>query len=413
MKTIACAGVSALLVSTLAGSQAFAGGFALHERSAAAQGASFAGADSGGDDITFAGFNPAALGNVERFEFGGNASLILPDVDGKTSNIFTGGGTSRVDPSDLAFVPATAVGARLTDNIVLGLTVHSPFGLTTEYPNNALKWPAAGAALKSELINITATPLVAWNVIPELTIAAGPQIHYVDATITRAIGAPGDFGSTPPEFPVGKLTGDTFAFGWQIGVLFKPRQGTTVGFSYTSGYTVDIDGKFRSPAGTVDATAEVNLPAVFGVGLRQNITEDVRLLADLRYFTWSDFDKIKIGLPAGFPDATEVTDYNDAFFVAVGLEADVSDSLTLRAGVAYDETPTTDEFRSPRIPDADRIWGSVGASYRLSDSMKMDFAYSLLVPSDSTVKANGVTIFSDIKYSGLIHILSLGVSMKF
>ncbi len=45
--------------------------------------------------------------------------------------------------------------------------------------------------------------------------------------------------------------------------------------------------------------------------------------------------------------------------------------------------------------------------------MKMDFAYSLLVPSDSTVKANGVTIFSDIKYSGLIHILSLGVSMKF
>ena len=406
MKTIACAGVSALLVSTLAGSQAFAGGFALHERSAAAQGASFAGADSGGDDITFAGFNPAALGNVESFEFGGNASLILPDVSGKTT---TGFGTSSVDPGDLAFVPAFAVGYRLTDDFVLGLTVHSPFGLSTEYPNNALKWPAAGAALKSELINITATPLVAWNVIPELTIAAGPQIHYVDATITRAIGAPGDFGSTPPEFPVGKLTGDTFAFGWQMGVLFKPREGTTLGFSYTSGYTVDIDGKFHSPAGTVDATAEVNLPAVFGFGLRQNITEDVRLLADLRYFTWSDFDQITINLPG----ATEVTDYNDAFFVAVGLEADVSDSLTLRAGVAYDETPTTDEFRSPRIPDADRIWGSVGASYRLSDSMKMDFAYSLLVPSDSTVKANGVTIFSDIKYSGLIHILSLGVSMKF
>ncbi len=45
--------------------------------------------------------------------------------------------------------------------------------------------------------------------------------------------------------------------------------------------------------------------------------------------------------------------------------------------------------------------------------MKLDFAYSLLVPDDTTVKANGVTIFSDIKYSGIIHIVSLGVSMKF
>ena len=99
--------------------------------------------------------------------------------------------------------------------------------------------------------------------------------------------------------------------------------------------------------------------------------------------------------------------------MAVGLEADVSDSLTLRAGVAYDDTPTTNALRSPRIPDADRIWGSVGASYQFSDSMKLDFAYSLLMPEDSTVKANGTTIFSDIEYSGLIHILSLGVSMKF
>ena len=97
----------------------------------------------------------------------------------------------------------------------------------------------------------------------------------------------------------------------------------------------------------------------------------------------------------------------------MGLEADVGSGLTLRAGVAYDKTPTTDKFRSPRIPDADRIWGSVGASYQFSDSIKLDFAYSLLVPDDTTVKANGVTIPSDIKYSGVMHIVSLGVSLKF
>ncbi len=82
MKTIACAGVSALLVSTLAGPQAFAGGFHLNERSTAAMGASPSGSVSSARDVTFATFNPAALKTVGKFDAGGNISLVLPIADG-------------------------------------------------------------------------------------------------------------------------------------------------------------------------------------------------------------------------------------------------------------------------------------------------------------------------------------------
>ena len=82
MKTIAYAGLSALLISTFAGSQADAGAFHLNERSTAAMGASLAGSVSSARDVTFASFNPAALSTVERFESGGNTSVILPRAEG-------------------------------------------------------------------------------------------------------------------------------------------------------------------------------------------------------------------------------------------------------------------------------------------------------------------------------------------
>ena len=193
----------------------------LHERSAAAQGASFAGADSGGDDITYAGFNPAALGNVEHFEVGGNASVILFDTPVETFNPVTGGSVT-VKPNETGYIPAGAIGYRLTDDFVIGLTAHAPFGLTTDYPNDVTEWPWAGAALESELIDFVVTPLIAWNITPEVTIAAGPQIHYADAKLTSAVGGPGTFGSTFPASPEGEVEGDTFEVGVQAGLLFEP-----------------------------------------------------------------------------------------------------------------------------------------------------------------------------------------------
>lgn len=402
----------AALAASLGAGAAEAGGFTLQERSAAAQGASFAGADSGGDDITYAGFNPAALGNVAGFEAGASAAVVLFDVEAETLNPFTMQG-ARHQPGETDLAPAGAVGYRLTEDFVVGLTAHAPFGLSTEYPNDALEWPWAGAALDSEVVDFAVTPLIAWNVTPRLSVAAGPQIHYVDATLSSAAGAPGTLGAVFPAFPVGEVEGDTVELGFQAGLLFEPLDGTTLGLSYTSGYDLDIDGDFTSPAGRFDARARAEIPAVLGVGLRQALGADVRLLANLRYYDWSAFDRIEVSLPPGLPEASEVTDYDDAIFAGVGLEADVWRGLTLRGGVAYDETPTPDRLRSPRVPDSDRIWLSAGASYRWSRSFRVDFGYSLLLAEEETIPANGSTILAPVELDGTAHVLSLGVSMRF
>ncbi len=48
---------------------------------------------------------------------------------------------------------------------------------------------------------------------------------------------------------------------------------------------------------------------------------------------------------------------------SIGVNYHYSDTIKLRAGLAYDEEAIKDEFRTARIPGNDRKWLSLGASY--------------------------------------------------
>jgi long-chain fatty acid transport protein len=58
--------------------------------------------------------------------------------------------------------------------------------------------------------------------------------------------------------------------------------------------------------------------------------------------------------------------WSDSYRYSVGANYHLNDKLTLRGGVAFDETPVSDAFRTARIPDEDRTWLAFGAQYRLS-----------------------------------------------
>lgn len=62
----------------------------------------------------------------------------------------------------------------------------------------------------------------------------------------------------------------------------------------------------------------------------------------------------------------------------MGGDYKVTDQWTMRAGVAYDQTPTHNATRDPRIPDGDRYFASLGAGYRFQSmpELSIDAAYS-------------------------------------
>ena len=66
-------------------------------------------------------------------------------------------------------------------------------------------------------------------------------------------------------------------------------------------------------------------------------------------------------------------------------ESKPADAWTLRAGVAYDQTPVPDEFRTPRIPDQDRTWVSLGANWKITQNASLDFGYAHIFVKSASI----------------------------
>lgn len=407
MKAIHVIGLGAL-VAGVAG-EATAGGFSLRERSAHAQGASFAGSTAAAADVTYALFNPAALGRVETAEIGGGLSAIIPDIDAKAA---FNGETDR--PGEVGFAPSGAFGYRVNEWLVVGLGVHSPFGLATEYDEDFI---GAEDGIRSELISIAATPMIAVEVTPGLTLGGSVSIIYNDPQLTRRVGFDAVTGA-PQE---AKLDAKEVEFSGALGVLWDVTADTTLGVSFDSGYKIKTGGTLRAFNDAGDpirrkGDASISLPLSITAGFRHQATERFAIMGEFEWAEWSRFDEIRVDVPSLAPDNDigEVTNYRNSIFVALGGEYDWDDALTLRAGLAYDQTPTQRNGRSIRIPDADRIWTSAGLSYRPTAAMELSLGYSAVIFLDPDVTLlNGPAAGTSVDYDGVTHIVSAGVTYRF
>ena len=404
------AGVAAASLATviaIAG-DAHAGGFALKERSAKAQGLSFAGATAGSGGLSSMGFNPAAVGTIEMGgEVAGGLSLVSPIAEGE---VFVGGvpAGQSVDADVLAGVGNLYVGYRMEpDDLFFGLAVTTPFGLRTKYEPDFI---GRGDGLTSELLSFQISPVFGIEPLPGLTLAVQGNIFYADARLTSAA--------------VG-LDGDDTTVGFSVGALWEVTDSTTVGLAYDHGYDLELSGTAEGLATgglvlPVSATAE--LPATVSLGVVQAVTDRMRLMAEAQWQNWEVFDSIDITIrsPFGPVSASDPQDYEDAFFVALGGEYDVTDALTLRAGAAWDETPTPDPDvaagffgRTVRVPDEDRIWLSVGGSYDIGEDLTIDAGYSYLFAIEDPVVALRTVPGGTVVYDGGAHIVSVGGSFRF
>jgi long-chain fatty acid transport protein len=66
--------------------------------------------------------------------------------------------------------------------------------------------------------------------------------------------------------------------------------------------------------------------------------------------------------------------WDDTWKIAVGATYKHNDMWKFRAGVAFDQTPVTND-PTARLPDSDRWWLSIGTEYRMSPNLKFDAAF--------------------------------------
>jgi long-chain fatty acid transport protein len=390
-------------------SQASATAFQLREGSATSIGTALAGRTANDRDVSLAIQNPAVLKGVEGGEISSGLAFISATADATTDATLPGF-TSSDDPNEVGLVPSLIAGYRITPKTVIGIAVDSPFGLATEYSKNFV---GSFDGVRSELTTITVTPMASYSITPTLTLGAGVSFQYADAELqSRVAGGPNG---------VADVSGDGFDIGFTVGLLYEPLPGTKLGLNYQSGFEHTLDGEFSANfpgVGGRSGEARFDLPEVASFGVIQSITEDVRVMAEVEWTGWSAYDRVLITDKAtGAVVQDDPQNYDDSLMFSFGAEYDWSDRLAVRAGVGFDETPTSDAFRTVRTPDSNRYWLSAGASYEITERVGLDVGYTLIIMDDTVVTLrNGppqvrgqVVDYED----GMVHLLAANLRYAF
>jgi long-chain fatty acid transport protein len=418
-----------------------AAGYALKEQSVTAQGNAFAGATSAAEDVSYMFFNPAALGWVDKAEALAVATLVAPrseleDAEGRTVVGTAIPGRDRQDDiADNAVVPAFYLAAPLPAEVRVGLGINAPFGLETSYSD---QWVGRYHGVNSRLTTVNLNPAVAWRPRDWISLGAGFQAQYADGQLTNAVdfGTIGAAARIPGASPgrqdgYARLKGDDWAYGWNAGVIVEPAAGTRIGLAYRSeiDHTLEGDVDFsgddagiativRRATGAfadTDASLGVNTPASLSFGIHQDVTDRLAVMAEAQWTDWSVFDQLTIEFdnPAQ-PDSVTEEEWEDSWFFALGTTYRPSEQWTLRVGLAFDQSPVKDRFRTPRIPDEDRYWLSLGAGWQPLPWLGLDAAFTYILVKDSELDLaatdTGSTFRGDLRASYDSDIILAGLS---
>lgn len=401
-RTARSGAVALLAASLLGGGPAHGTGFFVNQQSVRGLGRVNAGVAAAADDAATIFFNPAGLTQLWRDDaLPGNTlvsagvQLIVPRADlTNTGSVAatpgTGGvflpyaGVNASNPTDPTPVPDLYYARRLaTEGVYIGVGITSPFGLSTRFGTD---WFGRYDATQASLTTINLGTVLAYQINPALSLGIGFDMQYARTKLTSAIPNPATAGG-PTFLSDGqvKVSGDAWTPGFNVGALLRPDAATFVGVSYRSGFdhgvsgeavTTGLTGRLAFANGVVGAHAEVKLPAVASAGIARAITEKLRLFGQLDWYNWGTFSEIRVTFDDGRADAVRPQKYRNAWAASFGGDYAMSQGLVLRGGIRFDQTPTVDGSRDTIVPDANRFWMGVGATYRLSPRSSIDLAFT-------------------------------------
>jgi len=418
-KVLGMAVLACLLVGG-ASPSAFASGFAIIEQSVSGLGNAFAGGAASAEDASTIFFNPAGMTLLDGQQVVAGVHLIIPSTKFTSTTATNALGASLGtnnggDGGKTALVPNFYYSSKLNDQVSIGLGVTAPFGLTTEYDP---QWVGRYHAVKSDVLTLNLNPAIAYRVNEQLSLATGVSAQYIDVTLSSMVDgglvAFSASGNNPALIPLVsnpaydvlvENTGDDWGYGFNLGALYEFSRSTRLGLAYRSEIEHKLAGKVTSsvPAALTglnpalaaafleqDINGSITLPASASLSLFSQVNDKLAVMGDVTWTGWSSFDKLTINFEgtgiAGNSSTTTTENWDDTWRYALGASYQATDDLKLRTGLAYDETPIADAYRTPRIPGEDRLWVSLGAGYQLGESLHLDGAYAHLFISDSKMQ---------------------------
>ena len=242
---------------------------------------------------------------------------------------------------------------------------------------------------------------------------------------------PEDYRGYENEFEV---SGDDTGYGWNFGFMWDITPATTFGFAYRSELDFELEGKaefkqsegvmaYSSQAGIVapadtsavvtalsgssvpltidgepatgsvdkqDARVPLTTPRSATFSLAHQYNDALRVTAGATWTDWSVFKHFDvIATDEGIIDDIAglgenyighiLEDWNDTWSFALGADYVINPEWTVRAGYAFDPSPVDNAHRTARVPDGDRNWLTVGATYEMTQAWSFDASLAYLI----------------------------------
>jgi len=393
---------TALGILVIATAQANAGAFAIREQSTYGQGTSFAGVAAGGSPSSMF-WNPATMTQFKGIVSENGFSVIVPKASqtpqaGTTPTLLPFGGVSN--SAETGAVPNGYTTYQISPNLWLGLSINAPFALSVSTPET---WAGRNYSGDSTIRSYNATPSIAYRINDWISIGAGVQIQYMNVNFTQGLTLPGQDLT---------LKGRGYGFGGTAGVTLTPTPTTSIGLGYRSQIDQNIQGTMLLPVGAAfnvpfstpgSVETTLKLPDIVSLGIRQQVGLQWTVMGTVEWANWSRIGTVTVNQLNGAPALVGTNvfrvpfQYDDGWFFSAGAEYRWNERLTLRGGVGYEISPITDQVRTPRLPDNDRFWASMGLSWKVAPFMRFDLAYTHLWIKDPNVNitaASGNPSFS-------------------
>jgi long-chain fatty acid transport protein len=339
-------------------------------------------------------WNPAIISALEDQEMLLGSALTFPSIHLQSS--LTADSVKGVFPPTNRFgearsdggVPAgvaTGIAFRLRDDspLTIGLGVFGLVGGAVNFPGQ-ISTPILGPRIPplyfgvgpiySNVSILSVVPMASLQLTDRLAVGGGPIITSGIPSFNPAFFAPGpkdQFGL--PTFPAATNARPYWGAGFQVGLFYELNENWNLGFSYKSPIWQE---KWDFNASTPNLLGrrigiQASLPQIISWGIAYKGLPRTLIDLDLRYIDYADTELF----------GQKVIDgglgWRSVFAVALGLQYQATDRLTLRAGYLYNTNPipapvTLFNVQAPAIITNTL---TLGASYQLTENVTASLAW--------------------------------------
>ena len=476
ISTVSLVSCLGLVICCGGAADAWASGFALREQSAEGLGDAFAGQSAKAYDASTAFYNPAGMARLDSNEFSGSSAWIAPQaVFHGTNSSVLGGNVAGATGQNA--IKAAAIGSvysvwNASPDWKLGLSVATPFGMRSDYKEN---WVGRYQAMASDMTDVDFSMVASYRIDDHWSVGGGPRADYIKARLSQAVNfqpiglqtaqgyqqgavqagqaaaaaAAAGQATTAAQLAaqaaalaanaqtastwgdgLGKVEGDDFGYGYNLGALYEFDRGTRVGLNYRSRVAHTLSGTviYQTPsslalAGSAvtgqfanqNVTAKIMLPDSLNLGFYHDVDSRLAIMADVEWTHWGLFKELNVLGANGQAVSGTTEDWQNTWFLSLGDNYKLDDKWTLHSGIAFDQSPVKTQYRTARIPDFNRYWLAIGTSYAVTPAADVHLGYTHIFCDKASItkSANSLAGVLMGSYDNSIDIASVSFSVRF